>query len=275
MNWVAIQKALQNWVVYCTGLAADHVVWGGQQAPRMTQPGIVMKLMLLDDDGLPWVDAENNYLTFSDITITSVTGDTFTAVAHGLETGDGPVRLDGADLPLNTDDETDYWVIRTGADTFKLADSYVDAMATVPVPVTLGDAGSGAMLLVDTETTQRTGEEIDLVQRSLLKATLTLECYTSSGVGIDMAQAVLWRVAAKRLLPTALEILQDANIGVIQVGRILNIGGTQDLVLFEPRALVDVLLHLTSEETENISSIERTEIMNEDTTDEFTVDGAG
>lgn len=274
MDWVAIQKALQNWVVYCTGLAADHVVWGGQQAPRMTQPGIVMKLMMLDDDGLPWVDVANNYITFADITITGVSGDTFTAVAHGRLTGDGAVRLTGADLPLGVEEDTDYWVIKTGADTFKLAASYVDAVATVPVPVTLSDAGSGAMLLVDTATTTRTGEEIDLIQRSLLKMTLTLECYTSSGVGIDMAQAILWRLAAKRLLPTALEIVQDANIGVIHVGRILNIGGTQDLVLFEPRALMDVLLHLTSEETENTSSIERTEITDEDRLNTFTADGA-
>lgn len=275
MNWVTIQKALYDWVVACTGLSADHVIWGGQQGFRPTQPTIVMKLMLLNDHGLPWVDVQNNYLTFDDIDITEVNGDVFTAVGHGLETGDGPVRLNGTDLPLNTDDDTDYWVVVVDEDTFKLASTYVNAASTVPTPVTLGDAGSGSMTLVDTDITQRTGEEIDLVQRSLLKATLTLECYTSAGVGMDMAQAILWRVNAKRLLPTPITILQNANIGVIQVGRVLSIGGTQDLVLFEPRALVDVFLHLTSEETENISSIERTEIMNEDTSNTFTVDGAG
>jgi hypothetical protein len=269
---VAIQKALQNWVVACTGLAADHVIWAGQQGFRPTQPAIVMKLQALDDDGLPWIDRENNYITFDDIEITDIDTDTFTATAHGRLTGDGPVQLEGDDLPLNAEEDVNYWIIKDSADTFRLATSYVDAINGVPL--TLGDTGSGDMFLVDTDTTTQTGGEIKVLSRSLMKAMLTLQCYTNIGTGIDMATATLWRVNAKRLLPTPLAILEDANIGVIQFGRVLSIGGTQDLVFFEPRAVVDIMIHFTSEETENISSIERTEITNEDTSHTFTVEVA-
>lgn len=273
MNWVAIQKALHNWVVYCTSVSADHVVWSGQQAPRTTQPGIVLKVNFLQDDGLPWVDNEPNPLEIDPLTLTAnATTDAFTAVAHGLATGDGPFDLVGSDLPLNTDDSTPYWIVRVDNDTFKVATGFLNAINGVTID--LGDAGSGVMALESNESTLRAGEEITLVQRSLMKATLTLQCFTNVGVGMDMAVSTLGRVNARRLLPTAIAILQDANIGVIQVGQVKALGGTQDLVLFEPRALVDVMIHLTSEETENITIIERTEITNEDTGHTWTVDGA-
>lgn len=278
INWVVIQKALQNWVVYCTGLAADHVVWGQQYAPRSTQPAISMKLSLLQDDGMPWLDPEPNPLVIATMTITAVdaAANTLTKVAHGLLTGDGPVRLDSTtnDLPLNLVEGVDYWVVKITADTFKLATSFLNAMAAVPVVVDLGDAGSGVITLFDTDETLRAGAEIVFKSRSLIKAVLTLQCYTSVGVGLDMATSVLWRIQAKRRLPTAAAILENANIGVIEMDRIRAIEGTQDLVLFEPRAFTDIVLHLTSEDSETGTIIERTDITNQSFPDTFTVDGA-
>ncbi len=180
INWVAIQKALHNWVVACTGLDADKVIWSQQYAPRPTQAAINLKLAFVQDDGMPWVDYETD--------------------------------------PLD--------------DTLLIAK-----------------------------------------QRSLLKAVFTLEAYTNTGVGLDMASAILWRINAKRKLPTPSAILEDANIGVIEFGRIKNIGGTQDLVIFEPRALVDIMLHITSEDEESENTIETVEITNEDESTTFTVDG--
>lgn len=265
VNWVAIQKALYDWVVSCTGLAAGQVVWGRQQAPRNTQPGIVMKLSFIQDDEMPWVDHEPNYITFDDITVSSVDDSTnvLTAASHGRLTGDGPVQLVGTDLPDGTEEEVNYWIIKVTDNTFKLASTYVDAMNGLAVD--LADAGSGAITLVDTDTTQRTGEEVKFYQRALIKMVLTLECFTGVGVGLDMAEATLWRINAKRKLPTQIAILDNANIGVIQVDRVRTIEGSQDWVLFEPRALVDVMLHITSEDTEYGTTIERTEITNEDT----------
>lgn len=265
-----IQKALQNWVVACTGVST--VVWAGQQGFRPQQPAIVMKLQTIDDSGMPWIDRETNYITFADITITGVTGDIFTAVGHARLTGDGPVQLVGIDLPLNAQENVNYWVIKDSDDTFRLATSYLNAVNGIAL--TLADAGSGTMSLEDTTRTLRKGQEINVKARSLIKAVLNLQCYTNTGTGVDMADTILWRVNAKRRLPTPAAILEDANIGVIEVGKIVTIGGTQDLVFFEPRAIVDILIHITSEETETSSIIERTEITNEDTSDTFPVDGA-
>src|SRR5678815_4785658 len=56
--------------------------------------------------------------------------ETFTATAHGFQTGDGPVQVSttGA-LPAGLLVATDYWVIRLTADTFKLATSSANALA--------------------------------------------------------------------------------------------------------------------------------------------------
>jgi len=77
-----------------------------------------------------------------------------TIVGHGFATGDGPVRLKGADLPLNLLEATDYWIIETGADTFQLATTHANAIALTEV--TFDDDGSGAMVLYTTGTNSHT-----------------------------------------------------------------------------------------------------------------------
>jgi len=276
IDWVATQAALYDFVLACTGIAPDQLVWGGQQAPRPEQPGIIMRLMINDDNNRPWLDTESNPLVIPTITVTSVDDatNTFTKVAHTLQTGDGPVRMGGADLPLNITEGTDYWVIRVDANTFKLADGFVNAINGVAID--LGDAGSGTITLTSTDDTLRAGQEITFVQRSLLKAILTLECYTSVGVGMDMATSILWRIHAKRLLPTQYNILHDADISVIEIERVRSLAGTQGQYLYEPRAQLDVHLYLASEDSENGGIIERTEITREDENgnalDTYTVD---
>ena len=69
----------------------------------------------------------------TNITLTPTHGtDLFTLADHGMVTGDGPYRLTTtlADLPLNLLVDTDYWIIAPTADTFKLASSYANAIAS-------------------------------------------------------------------------------------------------------------------------------------------------
>lgn len=254
INWVVVMKALQNWVVACTGLAADHIIWGQQQAPRPTQPGIIMRLMLEQDNLAPELNHEINPLVFNDIAVT-ISGDVCTAANHGLLTGDGPVLLGS----------TQYWVIKLSAGTFSLATSFTNAMNGVSTGLV-----NGSGTVSDTPETLRAGQEINIFQRSLLKGTLTLECYTDVGVGMDMATSILWRVSAKRLLPTPIAILEAANIGIIESGRVRAMGGTQGQYLFEPRAMLDVVLYLASEDKETGTIIDRvgvTDTTNGDTFD--------
>lgn len=61
---------------------------------------------------------------------------------HGLETGDGPIRLTTTDtLPAELAAATDYWVIKVAAGTFNLASSLANALAGTPVAFT--DDGTG------------------------------------------------------------------------------------------------------------------------------------
>lgn len=104
----------------------------------------------------------NNYLAaFAPLVVPDFTftgeadDDTLTATAHGLETGDGPVQVSnsGGALPGGLTAVTDYWVIRTGANTFQLATSLANALAGTFVA--LSTDGTGTQTLSDTGTTAR------------------------------------------------------------------------------------------------------------------------
>lgn len=262
-DWDAIQNALHAWVVGGTAMDAAKCRWAQQDAPRPEEPGIIMRLTMFDDLGMPWVDHEVNYFTFADITVTAVddVANTLTKVAHGLLTGDGPAEMVGADLPLNLVEDKNYWIIRVDDDTIKLAANFVDAMNGVAID--LGDAGSGSIKIIATATTLRAGQEIKYLARSTVRMTLSLECFTYDGVGANMATSILNRLRAKAPLPSQRAILEDANIGLTGFDRIFALMGTRDAFLFEPRASLNVQMTLASEDEETGTIIERVEITNE------------
>lgn len=72
---------------------------------------------------------------------------TFTLTAHGLFTGDGPLRPSntGGALPAGLNAATNYWVIKIDANTFKLATSAANAFAGTNVTIT--DNGTGQQTL--------------------------------------------------------------------------------------------------------------------------------
>ncbi len=95
-------------------------------------------------------------LVVPDFVFTAANGsDTYTSVAHGLLTGDGPVRVvnSGGALPAGLVAATDYWVIRLTADTFKLATTLALALAGTPLNITTD--GTGTQTLQDTGSTKR------------------------------------------------------------------------------------------------------------------------
>lgn len=68
--------------------------------------------------------------------------DTFNKAAHGLLTGDGPVQLTSSGgLPPELALLTDYWIIKTGAGTFKLASSLANALLGVAVAFSTDGTG--------------------------------------------------------------------------------------------------------------------------------------
>lgn len=91
-------------------------------------------------------------LAAADLTVSAVTNgaDSFTVVAHGMVTGEGPYRISnsGGALPASTPSlavDTDYWIIKLTADTFSLAISYANAIALTAVNLT-GD-GTGVQTI--------------------------------------------------------------------------------------------------------------------------------
>lgn len=52
VNWAAVEDALWTWVQGTSGLAADHVVWAGQNQPSLSDPYIVMHIDVVRTIGL-------------------------------------------------------------------------------------------------------------------------------------------------------------------------------------------------------------------------------
>lgn len=92
-----------------------------------------------------------SYTTLVDQTFTALNaGDVFTAVAHGMSTGDGPFRMSGGSLPTGTAVDTNYWIIKLTADTYQVATTKANALALTALVLT-GD-GSGTLLRQNNDT---------------------------------------------------------------------------------------------------------------------------
>lgn len=65
------------------------------------------------------------------VTATNAT-ETINYTGHGFQTGDGPVRISGTP-PTGLSITTEYWVIRTGANTLQLATSRANALSSTEV----------------------------------------------------------------------------------------------------------------------------------------------
>lgn len=91
-------------------------------------------------------------LVTADVVPTAVTNatDLYTKTAHGLLTGDGPFHAaSSGTLPAGLAINTNYWVIKVDADTFKVAASLADALAATPVPVDISTNGTGTLTFSD------------------------------------------------------------------------------------------------------------------------------
>jgi hypothetical protein len=95
-------------------------------------------------------------LAFTGFTFTAEADDEkLTKVAHGLQTGDGPVRISnsGGALPAGLAADTDYWVIKVDADALYLAASRAAAFAGTNLTFTTD--GTGTHTLAATASTRR------------------------------------------------------------------------------------------------------------------------
>ncbi len=102
----------------------------GTTAVVISRPAGSPGVLYLAADVGSWRVRPGNYKSQT-ITGEAFATDTLTVVGHGYVTGDGPFRLtsDNNDLPLNLLKDTNYWIIRTDDDDFKLATTKANAEA--------------------------------------------------------------------------------------------------------------------------------------------------
>lgn len=86
-------------------------------------------------------ELKNGASSLADISIQGEADDEiFTAASHGMVTGAGPYRLTGT-LPTGTTAHTNYYIIRLGVNTFKLATTRALALAGTAVAITTDGTG--------------------------------------------------------------------------------------------------------------------------------------
>ena len=250
IDWEALQIALNAWVLAASGLPQSHIQWADQSMGRAPEPAIMMWLQHIDGISRPWTDSVPVVLTV-DVTVSSISGSTLTSAAHGMVTGDGPIYPSSTvTLPIPLVTTTPYWAVVIDANTFQLATSFANAMATSPVTVTLSSAGSGVLSFASTADTLRAGQEILQVSRGVKRLLFTLDCYTTVGAGSNVAFAILSRIRDRSALPSLQDILLGANIGLLGCDRVRSVSGHKSVVLFEPRAIMEIHLSATSEDSE-------------------------
>ncbi len=95
-------------------------------------------------------------LVYADKVFTAANGtEIFSASAHGLLTGDGPLQVSnsGGGLPTGLSGSTDYWVIKIDSGTFYLATSRANAIAGTHLLIS--GNGTGTQTISDTVYTER------------------------------------------------------------------------------------------------------------------------
>lgn len=248
---MTIESTLHAWAVAGSGVAADRVIWRDQGNPRPAAgPWVSLKIIDLSPVGIDWVSAARNPLVIADDTVESVdtTANTLTLTAHGLVTGDGPVRLTttGA-LPGGLAIATDYWIIRASADAVQLAASFLGAIEAPLAPIDLTSAGTGTHTLVDTDETVRAGIEVAVTTRGVRTGTLSVQCYGGAIVGDASAHGVLERLRAAHALPSSLRALDAGGVGIGSFEAVQDVSAVlQPGTAPESRAAMTVRFHVAA-----------------------------
>jgi hypothetical protein len=99
--------------------------------------------------------------------------------------------------------------------------------------------------------------------RGMRELRLTLQAFSGPSTGGGLA--LLHGVIAALRLPTVREALAAAGVGVGSIGEIVNVGGAINWTHFEPRAVLEVTLHVSSEVADLGTWIESVEIETEAT----------
>jgi hypothetical protein len=249
--WTTVEDALHDWITYATGLANDHVIWSGQNADRPSTPFVEMTLGVVQRVGLDGVQFVDAPLVLAPLVATpTVATSTFLSVAHGRNTGDGPVRPTADGYGLLAD--TNYWFIVIDADHFQLATSFQLAMALTALALS---AGSGNVTFASTADTVAAGAEMTAKSFGMRRVRVTFQAFATDAFGNNAAGPLLDSVVTA--LPRRASTLRAAGVCVLDCNAVTTSGGVIDSSIFEPRAVLEIVLSLASEVDEPTTRIER------------------
>lgn len=272
-DYVAAQKAMQDWVESGSGLVDTKVYWGEQDAGRPKGPAVMLRITNIAEIGRPELNIEDNFYSFADLTITSVdtVGNTLAIANHNLETGVGPVFVDSDadDPPAPTLETKGYYVIAVDPGHVRLAATFENTgggdIANPVTPIVLADVGSGVLKLKSSAETRHAMGLLG-ISRVLVRMTLELRCHGGEATGNNMAVAILQRVRLRRELDSQQEILRAVNLSLIECERVQAIMGIKDALLFLPKAQMEVHLSAAMEESEAMQLIASVEITDQSVT---------
>lgn len=269
--WTAVENALQAAIVTGTGLAAQtdgspSVIWAMQQSSRPIPPFADIRWGVIKRTGYDWIDYADVPLVLTPITITGRSGNSLTATAHGLFTGDGPIQFTTTGtLPGGLTVATNYWIIAIDANTIQLATTFQNAW--VPTAVTLTSAGSGTNQIVSTVNTRRAGAELVAKSRGMRRVKVTVQLFGATAIGASGAAQLLDQFVSS--LPQQRAALVAAGIGVLSVGPVNSTEGIISSTILEPRAILEIIISLASQVLDPETYIERVVVTG--TTDASTV----
>jgi hypothetical protein len=257
IDFVTVEKAVQDLVVACSGLADAQVIW----ADGKPRPSGTYISMAITNDNSPANDenfSEHNPLVLADDIVEARSGDALTLTTHAYVTGDGDVRFTTTGmLPAPLAVGTPYWIIVDGVNTVRVATSRANARAGTAV--TLTTSGTGVHTIIDAPSTRRVGQEIRHVVRGPRRYEVELQCF-GGPTGVNAARAILSRVVSRSTLPSSLALCDAAGIGLVGFEPVQVVGAVGNFVKFEPRATTTLAFNLCSSEYEAGTNIVAAEI---------------
>lgn len=242
------ELAVHRWVVHSSGIEQERVRWAddGMPWPKAKDGPWISLRELGGGAAVAWTEYHPRVYDFEALTVTALDGSRLVIAGHPLRTGDGPVAVVGAAPPTGLATGTGYWAIRTSAGLLSLATTFEDAVNEIAIsPV----GGTFPFAIESTDATRRAGHELKQVTRENGVIEIGVQLRGEGAMG-------LLRVARlKAQSPRARGLLHAANVGLVEMGAVQNVGAALNAATYEPRASMTVRLSRSAEHVDSSTFI--------------------
>lgn len=236
----AEEIAIHRWIAASTEVPQARIRWADDEPPwpKLSEGPWVSLRWLGGPPERAWLEYQRRVFDAAPVSVSAVdvATDRITAAGHPYQTGDGPVVLEGAATPGGTTAGVDVWVIRVSASQLQLASTFANAINGEAIDLT--STGSLPLSINSTSRTMRAGEELSQITRKAGAHELSVQCR-----GLD-AFGILKRASVRGEAPRLRELLHVANVGLLSVGNVQNVGAALNAATYEPRASMTVRISI-------------------------------